>query len=205
MVFFKKILILFSTLVTVGCVTTPANEDSTFGFLGSSKEISLGAQTILGHAIGIANIQSVQASLGAATVFQEGEAGTLIRGVCYRGMDQTLLAFESSEMGGPEGIITAVRLLRAGTPYKHSRHCAPSKEVLRTTAFADKTSLMMSRDRLEKKLGSPDKSEKNLLSYKYVSTRKYGTQKEDTVSFVNIKLTKQVPREISVSRVTEVY
>ncbi|WP_374001760.1 hypothetical protein [Bdellovibrio bacteriovorus] len=205
MAFFKKILILFSTLATVGCVTTSPNEESTFGFLGNNKEISLGAQTVLGHAIGIANLQSVQTSLGPAYVFQEGQAGNLVRGVCYRGADKTLLAFESGEAGGPEGIVTAIRLIRAGTPYKYSRHCSPSKEVLRSTAFADKTSLMMSRDRLEKKLGSPDKSAKDLLSYKYVSTRKYGTQKEDTVSFVNIKLTKQVPREISVSRAIEIY
>nr|BFD59422.1 hypothetical protein CKG001_15290 [Bdellovibrio sp. CKG001] len=205
MAFFKKILILISTLASVGCVTTPANEESTFGFLGNNKEISLGAQTILGHAIGIANLQSVQTSLGPAYVFQEGQPGKLTRGVCYRGTDKTLLAFESGAAGGPEGIITDIRLIRAGTPYKYSRHCAPSKEVLRTTAFADQTGLMMSRDRLEKKLGAPDKSNKDLLSYKYVSTRKYGTQKEDTVSYVNIKLTKQVPREISVSRVTEIY
>ncbi|UXR63751.1 hypothetical protein EZJ49_11815 [Bdellovibrio bacteriovorus] len=148
MAFFNKILIFISALAAVGCVTTPANQDSTFGFLNNKKELNLGAQTVLGHAIGIANLQSVQASLGTAYVFQEGPAGNLTRGVCYRGADKTILAFESGAAGGPEGILTSIRLIRGGTPYKYSRHCSPSKEVLRTTAFADKTSLMMSRGSL---------------------------------------------------------
>ena len=111
----------FLVIPAVGSLSTSVQADNT-----RPGDLDINARTIFGITLGKANLTSVQAKLGRAKVWGDGDASSAESKVCYftRGADSLVITFAANAEMSPNGEITDVRVVRRAG-YKNQSYCQP--------------------------------------------------------------------------------
>lgn len=160
-----------------------------------SKRTSPGARAILGITLERSTFADVERLIGKTAIHREGDAGNSLAVMCFKGADETLVAFESGEMGG--GVIDSIHVSATGS-YRLARYCSPSEKIRKNISFADGVRLGLRKQELLKIRGQPSAVRPGLLFYLYEAPINGWTEQ----SMLEVKLENGRISEINTSQIS---
>jgi hypothetical protein len=126
----------------------------------------IGVLSVFGFQLGHNTLQDVQQQFGPAQIVREGDAGNAVARLCYRTADtsdDTVVLFESSEMGGG-AVLTNYELRRSHQSL--DARCVVSRAVHGEAKSSVAVRLGMTRMELAQVLGEPSSSHGNSWDYR---------------------------------------
>lgn len=134
------------------------------------KELKDESITLLNFKLGESKLSDVLKVFKSGSIVQSGDASNSESIICFRGQDDILIQFISGEMGGPNKVISEMRLIDNKIKRIKSDMCPFQKEV-DTHLKLNGISLHSLKKALINKLGMPSKEKVDRLEYHYLSQK----------------------------------
>lgn len=164
------------------------------------RKLSDSELDVLGMTIGKTNLTDVQNFFKQGTVYRQGDAGNTLYLLCYIGKNDTLLAFESGEMGGSEHVVSAVRLYKRSKDFKLFKECEKTSKLEKNIVLGNHLSLNQDPKSVVKKIGTPVKQTPNLILYYYSIEEATKTGSVDTTASIEVHMQKGKISFIAISK-----
>jgi hypothetical protein len=191
-----------------------------------SADLPSSSRTILGITLGESNLDNVQAKLGRARVWGDGDAGTAETKVCYlrNGTDSIALIFASNaEMAGSSQQVTDIRIVKRPA-YKDSANCQRFDIAEEQVHTISGLRLGIDGGEIRRILGQPSESKNGQWNYdwsvdrplpesdknyEYWSARRQGCFEGKTpyytiVSSITVRFERELVVEIAIRRIDSI-